>query len=98
MVLAGAGTYDYLVDLDVLTFSALEASVTRVLYRQKTEDANVSAILLGLIMGGEKGHKAFDRMLKTWRKVTQDGAPSVSVERITASIGNFKADFAGGGF
>jgi len=96
-VLAGAGTYDYLADLDVLTFSALEASVTRVRYRQKSEDANTSAIILGLI-GGEKGQKPFEDMLKVWRGITNDAPPSPSVEKVSGSYSRLKNDFAAGGF
>ena len=96
LVLAGAGTYDYLTDLDVLTFSALEASVTRVRYRQKSEDATVSAIVLGL-QGGEDGKKQFDKLQAAWRKITRDPAPSGD-ERAEASKSKFMSDFASGGF
>lgn len=97
MVLAGAGTIDYLTDLDVLTFSALEASVTRVRYRQKTEDATASAIILGL-MGGADGKKEFDKMLKTWRGITHDAPPAPSTDKVASSFARLKNDFAGGGF
>ena len=95
-MLAGAGTYDYLIDLDVLTFSALEASVTRVRYRQKSEEANTSAIILGL-MGGEDGKKQFDKMLKTWRQITKDAPAAVDTSLVASSFERLKKDFASGG-
>ncbi len=96
-MLAGAGTYDYLADLDVLTFSALEASVTRVRYRQKAEEANTSAVILGL-MSGKDGQKQFEKLLKSWREITNDAAPKVGAEEVASSFNRLKADFASGGF
>lgn len=95
-MLAGAGTYDYLADLDVLTFSALEASVTRVRYRQKSEDATASAVILGL-MSGEDGKKQFDKMLKAWRQITQDAPAAVDTSLVAQSFDRLKNDFASGG-
>ena len=96
LVLAGAGTFEYLVDLDVLTFAALETSVTRVRYRQKSEDANTSATILGL-MGGKDGKKAFDKMLTAFAGAAND-PDSAAEERTSRGVADFKAAFAGGGF
>lgn len=92
--LAGAGSIDYLMDLDVLTFSALEAGVTRVSYREKIEQANASATILGLL--GKEGAKPFDSMLRTWESLT--GREDTGDTRAARDQQRFMRDFAGGGF
>lgn len=82
-------------DLDVLTFSALEAAVTRVRYREKIEQANASATILGLL--GKEGAKPFDKMLQSWEKLSgkqEDSSESRAMQDRT----RFMRDFATGGF
>ena len=95
MVLAGAGTFEYLVDLDVLTFAALEASVTRVRYRQKAEDASISATILGLM--GKDGKAAFDKMLRGFAGAAND-PDTAGAARAVEGVKNFTTAFSGGGW
>lgn len=91
LLLATGWSLEYLLTLDVLTFSALEAAVTRVQYQDKIESTRIGVLVANAGFSGKT--EGIDKVTDAWAKAI--GAESAPLKAARGALDMMK-DFPGG--